>query len=53
MVKEVLTNVDSDGSTLLHLAVDSESCAVSTFFAQQFSFNCDSSLRLMLIVWPF
>lgn len=32
MVKEVLTNVDSDGSTLLHLAVDSESCAVSTFF---------------------
>lgn len=50
MVKEVLTNVDSDGSTLLHLAVDSESCAVSTFFAQQFSFNCDSSLRLMLIV---
>ncbi|CAH3195151.1 unnamed protein product, partial [Porites evermanni] len=28
MVKEVLTNVDSDGSTLLHLAVDSESCAV-------------------------
>lgn len=50
MVKDVLTNVDSDGSTLLHLAVDSESCAVSTFFARQFSFNCDSSLRLMLIV---
>ena len=54
MVKEVLTNVDSDGSTLLHLAVDSESCAVSTCFSyQQFSFNCDSSLRLRLIVWPF
>ena len=53
MVKEVLTNVDSDGSTLLHLAVDSESCAVSTFFTEQFSFNCNSPLRLMLIVWPF
>lgn len=53
MVKEVLTNVDSDGSTLLHLAVDSESCAVSIFFTKQFSFNCDSSLRLRLIVWPF
>ena len=50
MVKEVLTNVDSDGSTLLHLAVDSESCAVSIFFTKQFSFNCDSSLRLRLIV---
>jgi len=36
MVKEVLTNVDSDGSTLLHLAVDSESCAVSTFLLSSF-----------------
>ena len=30
MNKEVLSNVDSEGSTLLHLAVDSGILAVST-----------------------
>ena len=29
MMKDVLSNVDSDGSTLLHLAVDSGSSEVS------------------------
>ena len=30
MVKDLLNNVDSEGSTLLHLAVDSGSSEVST-----------------------
>ena len=36
MMKDVLSNVDSVGSTLLHLAVDSESPAVSIIFKDFF-----------------
>lgn len=46
MVKDVISNVDSDGSTLLHLAVDSGSSEVS-ILPRNFYCNCCYSFSFL------